>query len=164
MASPWPGYANDPGAGCAEPSAPPQSARGGVGKWTRLAAGREKPRFIISDDVSGKVSLVTDGIFSALHGDSRPRGEEGDLRLLCRSPQSLQRRCAQSPRAAPACRRAPGRSERSWISSSWREAASQSGPGTGRLRCAGRDTGDIGHREGEKDRTLLTRRRNTAEA
>lgn len=77
MASPWPGYANDPGAGCAEPSAPPQSARGGVGKWTRLAAGREKPRFIISDDVSGKVSLVTDGIFSALHGDSRPRGEEG---------------------------------------------------------------------------------------
>lgn len=70
MASPWPGSANDPEAGCAEPSAPPQSARGGAGKWTGLVAGSEKPRFIISDDVSGKVSLVTDGIFSALHGGS----------------------------------------------------------------------------------------------
>lgn len=65
----------------------------------------------------------------------------GGLRLLYRSPQSLRRLCAQSPPAAPACRKAPGRSERSWISSSWREAASQSGHGTGRLRCAGRDTG-----------------------
>lgn len=86
----------------------------------------------------------------------RPWGKEGDLRLLCRSPQNQRRLCAQSPPAAPACHRAPERSERSWISSSWREAASQSGPGTGRLRCAGRDMGDTGQREGEKDTMLPT--------
>lgn len=55
-----------------------------VRESTDLEAGVEKPRFIIPDDASGKVSRVTDGIFSALQGgELLGRGEGGGtFRLL----------------------------------------------------------------------------------
>lgn len=67
----------------------------------------------------------------------RARGTRG-THLLFPSPRSPRRRSSRSPRAGPACRRGPGRSGRSWISSGWKAAASQSEPGPDPPRCGQR--------------------------
>lgn len=70
-----------------------------------------------------------------------PAGGEGQSRcahLLFPSPRTPQRLSSRSPRAGPVCRRGPGRSGRSWISSDWKAVASQSEPGPDPPRCGQR--------------------------
>lgn len=70
---------------------------------------------------------------------SPPReGQQRGAHLLSPSPRSPRRRSSRSPRAGPACRTGPGRSGRSWISSGWKAAASQSEPGPDPPRCGQR--------------------------
>lgn len=65
-------------------------------------------------------------------------GQRRGAHLLSPSPRSPRRRSSRSPRAGPVCRRGPGRSGRSWISSGWKAAASQSEPGPDPPRCGQR--------------------------